>query len=550
MSVNNDAKTERSSGNRGRYAALAGGILLAALLLVWGMFAWLTGILHQNQLRNVEQAAAQDRMRVQSANTALENTVADWLDLVRSREYNDLDELLDAASLGNLMLGSRQLFLVDDDFFFCGSNGLVMPMPEYEGYLKNMQSDRTMVLHDASGSEPGLLVCVKCRPFSAADETFLYAVAEFAPEELFLFPLNDVTSSAKACYVLDNSGKMVAKMGDAPVLRLLEGARFDGYSSIDALKDAIMTQEHLCVTCTLADGEYVLVSDKIGNQGWVLLSLSPLDGSTNFSRAIVLAFGVLAGLLAAAAAGLILLLLRLGVQRQRTNAAQASCQATQEALESAQETNRSQAAFLKQISHDIRTPLSSIDGYTALAERHIREPDRVQRYLEKITEASAQLLAQAELGLGRPAETQKAPPAVPEQPVDLTGRRVLLVEDNELNREITAVILSEAGIEVALAEDGQAGFQRVALSTPGYFDLVLMDLEMPVMDGCEATKSIRRLRNKRLAEIPILAMTASVLDEDKKRAFQAGMNGYVEKPMDIDKLLAAIRIALQNCYVG
>ena len=374
MSRNNEAKTEhRSGGNRGRYAALAGGILLAALLLGWGMFAWLSGILKQDLLRNIEQAAAQNQMWVQSATAELENTAADWLDMIRSREYNDLDDILDAASLGNLMLGSRQLFLVDDDFFFCGSNGLIMPMPEYDGYLNGMQSDRTMVLHDAAGSEPALLVCVKCKPFSAADETFLYAVAEFAPGELFVSPVDDATGGARARCILDNNGKTVAQMGEAPVLRLLEGARIDAYPSVDALKDAILAQEHLCVTCTLADSNHVLISDKIGNQDWVLLSLFPLDGSTHFSRALMLVFGILAGLLVAAATGLILLLLRFGVQQERANAAQASCQATQEALERAQETNRSQTAFLKRISHDIRTPLSSI---AAVSYTHLTLPTK------------------------------------------------------------------------------------------------------------------------------------------------------------------------------
>lgn len=551
MSRNKERKTERyNGGNRSRYIALAGGILLAALISCGGMFFWLSGILTRYQLRNIEERAAQDRIWVQSATVELEEAVTDWVNLIRNREWFELKDILDAAALGSQMLDSRQLFLVDDDFFYYGSNGLIMQIPEYNDYLKSMKSDCIMVLHDASGSKPCLLVCVKCKPFSADDETFLYALAEFSPETLLSSLVAEGHDEELSRCVLDGSGKPVVQTGETPLLSQLEEAKIDAYSSMDALKDGIGAQDHLCVTCTLAGSHQVLISDKIGNQGWVLLSLSPLDGNARLPKEIMVVFGGLAGLMAAAVAGLVLLLLRLGAQRERAITAQANCQAIQAALESAQETNRSQAAFLKRISHDIRTPLSSIDGYTALAGRHIREPDTLQGYLEKITEASAQLLAQVERGLGKPVEPQKAEPAVDEQQVELTGRRVLLVEDNELNREITAAVLSEAGMEVVLAEDGQAGFQRVALSTPGYFDLVLMDLEMPVMDGCEATKTIRRLRNKMLAEIPILAMTASVSDEDKKKAFQAGMNGYVEKPMDIDKLLAAIRIALQAQLPG
>ena len=134
--------------------------------------------------------------------------------------------------------------------------------------------------------------------------------------------------------------------------------------------------------------------------------------------------------------------------------------------------------------------------------------------------------------------------------MSLAGKRVLLVEDNRLNREIAADILSEAGMLVESASNGKEGFQKLSLSHPGYFDVVLMDIQMPVMDGCEATKTIRRLRSKMLAEIPIIAMTASVSDEDKRKAFQAGMDGYVEKPMDISKLLRAIQNALRRNFSG
>lgn len=124
--------------------------------------------------------------------------------------------------------------------------------------------------------------------------------------------------------------------------------------------------------------------------------------------------------------------------------------------------------------------------------------------------------------------------------VSFAGKRLLLAEDNPLNREIAEVILSDMGFSVECAEDGSHAVEMVKKSTPGYYDLIFMDIQMPDMDGYQATREIRHLPDARLASIPIIAMTANAFDEDKKRAFEAGMNGHVAKPIEIDKLTAAL----------
>ncbi len=116
-----------------------------------------------------------------------------------------------------------------------------------------------------------------------------------------------------------------------------------------------------------------------------------------------------------------------------------------------------------------------------------------------------------------------------------TGR-ILLAEDNELNQEIAVAILEEAGFSVDVAGDGQIAVDMLQKSQPGYYQLILMDVQMPLMDGYEATKIIRRLENKELASIPILAMTANAFEEDKQTALVCGMNGHIAKPIDVDKL--------------
>jgi signal transduction histidine kinase/ActR/RegA family two-component response regulator len=116
------------------------------------------------------------------------------------------------------------------------------------------------------------------------------------------------------------------------------------------------------------------------------------------------------------------------------------------------------------------------------------------------------------------------------------GKRVLVAEDNELNREIVEIILTEHGFIVETAEDGAKAVEMVAGSKSGYYDLVLMDIQMPYMDGYQATREIRQLSNRELANVPIIAMTANAFAEDRLKALECGMNDHIAKPLDIDKL--------------
>ncbi len=120
-----------------------------------------------------------------------------------------------------------------------------------------------------------------------------------------------------------------------------------------------------------------------------------------------------------------------------------------------------------------------------------------------------------------------------------TGR-ILLAEDNELNQEIAQVILGDAGFTIDIAGNGQVAVDMLKCSEPGYYQVVLMDVRMPVMNGYEATREIRQLENQELAKIPILAMTANAFEEDKKEALKAGMNGHLAKPIDVEALFQAL----------
>jgi signal transduction histidine kinase/ABC-type amino acid transport substrate-binding protein/BarA-like signal transduction histidine kinase len=128
----------------------------------------------------------------------------------------------------------------------------------------------------------------------------------------------------------------------------------------------------------------------------------------------------------------------------------------------------------------------------------------------------------------------------------IQGQRVLLVEDNALNREIAADILDEAGLIVEEAGDGQAAVELLLQKGAGYYRLVLMDIQMPVMDGYTATRTIRGFENPALANIPVIAMTANAFEEDQKKAMEAGMNAHIAKPVDVEKLLDTLERILKD----
>ena len=142
-------------------------------------------------------------------------------------------------------------------------------------------------------------------------------------------------------------------------------------------------------------------------------------------------------------------------------------------------------------------------------------------------------------------ENLKIPPE--EENVDFSGKKILLAEDNALNAEIAASILKKMGFSVELAEDGIVCVEKIENEKKGY-DFILMDIQMPNMDGYKATRLIRQLSDRKKAEIPIIAMTANAFDEDRKKAFEVGMNGYVSKPIDaksLKKTLASIVLGTQ-----
>ena len=128
----------------------------------------------------------------------------------------------------------------------------------------------------------------------------------------------------------------------------------------------------------------------------------------------------------------------------------------------------------------------------------------------------------------------------------LEGVRILLTEDNELNAEIAKEILNSAGIQVDWVEDGSACLAKLEHAEASYYQLILMDIQMPKMNGYETAKRIRQMTDTQKAQIPIIAMTANAFSDDQKRALDVGMNGFITKPIDVDRMLKTIQQTLQG----
>ena len=149
-------------------------------------------------------------------------------------------------------------------------------------------------------------------------------------------------------------------------------------------------------------------------------------------------------------------------------------------------------------------------------------------------------------GLSSHGEGTATGPEAPLSTFDLTGRRLLLAEDNELNREIAQELLSESGAVIECAVNGREAVDLFAASAPGYYDVILMDVQMPELNGLDATRQIRALGRPDALSIPIIAMTANAFVEDVKNSLDAGMDAHISKPLDMDRVFSTIETLLRG----
>ena len=193
-------------------------------------------------------------------------------------------------------------------------------------------------------------------------------------------------------------------------------------------------------------------------------------------------------------------------------------------------------AYRKKLSSEIRTAVENAEGCLALADKYRDNSEKVKSYNEKAFEAFREIEKNLALMLGENYIEESGASA----PVDtsaLKGTCVLIADDNALNREILREILEDNGIRTEEAVNGSEVLEKIENANPGHYFAVLMDMEMPFMDGCESTRRIRTLANRVRSGIPIIALTANALAEDRRRAAESGMDAFLTKPVNKNHLL-------------
>ena len=205
-------------------------------------------------------------------------------------------------------------------------------------------------------------------------------------------------------------------------------------------------------------------------------------------------------------------------------------------LEKELEATRKAAEFHKRSLRDLRTELNNIVGYTELGMRY---GSKAEEYLEKIQSVLTNLESTIACVLGE-STNDEPDPKDSENLEALKGRRVLIVDDNELNREIMKEVLIGHGLLVEEAGNGNEAVAAMKAKEPGYYQFILMDIEMPVMDGYEATMKIRQFPNRIRANVPIIALTSNAVSENRERAAVVGMDDFLVKPTNSMRLLRSL----------
>ena len=192
--------------------------------------------------------------------------------------------------------------------------------------------------------------------------------------------------------------------------------------------------------------------------------------------------------------------------------------------------------FRKKSLRELRTELNSAVGYAEICRRHRSQLDL---YLDKLSVVHGNMERAISFALGESFHDE-ADEIEPVQIEQLQGKRVLLVDDNELNREILEEVLLDHGLLFEEADNGSKALSAVQEHEPGYYQFILMDIEMPEMDGYEATLKIRKLPNRIRANTPIIAFTANAVSENRDRAFAVGMDDFLVKPVKTTRLLSCL----------
>lgn len=192
--------------------------------------------------------------------------------------------------------------------------------------------------------------------------------------------------------------------------------------------------------------------------------------------------------------------------------------------------------------HDVRNYINSISGFVGLARKHADDQKKLTEYLGKAEEAAAalkEMLDELEASESDGSFVNSKPDKDRLGAIDL--KRILIAEDMEINRELAEIILKETGYLVDSVPDGIDAIEAVKRHAPTYYDMILMDIEMPIMGGYDAARLIRKIGREDTSTIPIIAVSGNVSDEDKRKALENGMNAHISKPFNVEEMIATIK---------
>ena len=723
--INEKKKSKKSEikkiiESKQKYKNILSFIMIIILIIIAGIafslfYSYLTDRIIKFSIQNMEEISEHDKKSLYSSIEYRWMTVESIGAEFKQSKFQDTSTMLKKLNLKCQTLEGIDVSLITDEGKVYTSNYVVTEDKELMGFFEKY-GDRFVVRRDNTSTKldykkEQLLIGSKIEPFTVGDNRFEYIVSYY-----------DIASLQNELKIDSYNGQGYSSVRDNFYTKL-QNANLKFGMTIEKIRTNIEGKKTFSIEYSSNGEDYVMTFTPMEELDWYLVMYVPRAVFEYRSGSLSRIFSILTIIVLVITILVIFLVVRNRSQRKLMEIDFKHRDELQEALDIAKQANTAKTTFLNNMSHDIRTPMNAIIGFTTLASKYIDDKEKVNEYLSKIMQSSNHLLSlindvldmsriesgkmnvdekennisqiideiknitQANVevkelkfiveandikheniycdklrlnqillnlisnaikftpnngtitlkvseksvskngygvyefrvkdtGIGMSPEYLKEVfepftrernstvsgiqgtglgMSIAKSLVDMMGghiavkskvnegtefivtlkfklqeineeeqsinnlenineaseemfkgKRILLVEDNPMNREIATEYLQDFGFLVESAEDGKQACDILQNSNPGYFDIVLMDIQMPVMNGYEATKVIRNFENKEIANIPILAMTANAFEEDKRDALEAGMNGHLAKPIDIVELKNVLKKILNK----
>ena len=696
-------------------------VLIISLIILGLFYIVVKDRLIEASIKNMEELSNHDENNIVSSLAHRFENLEGIVIEMKHHKFDKIEDMLEELNIKTKAIRATDVVFVNDKGKLYDSNFNIL---EDEKILKLCEnSNNRFVYRTSSEEEKSLILGEKIDPFNVEGNEFIYIVGYYNVNDLIGDLKIDSFDGLGYSSVIDFKGDFVVSVEHNTDLferdnfyRIMANAELHDGLTLESIKKKIENKESFSVSYLFENEERVMTLIPMKSLNWYFIMVVPEVVFENQSSSFFQVVTVLILFILLSITIVLILVLRNRLQRKLMKIEEKHRDELKDALVLSRQANRAKTTFLNNMSHDIRTPMNAIIGFTTLAKSHIDNKEEVFGYLEKITQSSKHLLSlindvldmsriesgkviieereenifdiieeiknimqadvltksidfsvdtenisngyifcdklrvnqvlinllsnalkytnsggkiyfkisekaskrkgysnyefivkdtgigmseefvksifepfsrersstvsgiqgtgigmtitknlidmmkgtidvKSELGKGSefivtiPFRLQKEHKEVKKEDEnllkvqidDFKGKRVLLVEDNMMNREISTEYLQDFGFLVENAENGEEACKILKNSEPGYFDLVLMDIQMPIMDGYEATREIRKFENKDIANIPIIAMTANAFEEDKKEAKDAGMNGHLSKPIEIPELIKKLK---------